>query len=214
MQRFVHIVPKFADTRLPAYVLQRHRKVLRVETPSLRHGTAANLSPVLDQRTVSPQYRIQFRHRNAPDVREGVFAFFGCAVVHVRMPSAGISAYDAEICGRTDAFVCNSRWNHYNVSSANLHIDSALAAQPDSRGATVHSKHFVRGAVIVVIRKNPVAPRTGPVELAKPVFDLRRIRRKSRVIKKDGHQTVWNDPVIAQPMYLNRILVHEEKLLP
>src|SRR5438445_7905286 len=92
----------------------------------------------------------------------------GLGAAEIGALAARIGTDDEEVGARRFALVRDPGRDHDDVAGAQLDGLPALAAEPDPGAARGDPEHFMRGAVVVVMRVDAVAPGIGPSMLRKP----------------------------------------------
>src|SRR5437868_5122551 len=114
------------------------------------------------ERSAGPIKRVGFGQRDAGDVLFGSWPLFRFAVTHVPALAGRISPDNGKVLARAQIFVRYARRDDDHISCAQRLDDAALAAKLDFGGAAEDRQHFVRGAVIMVIVINAIAPASAP----------------------------------------------------
>src|ERR1700730_13683601 len=91
------------------------------------------------------------------------FALLCGGPTYFRALPAGIGSDNHQIRARPLALVGNASWDHNDITGAQLNRLAALAAEPDPNGSSGDAERLVRGAVIVMMRVDPVDPGCAPV---------------------------------------------------
>jgi hypothetical protein len=97
--------------------------------------------------------------------------------------------------------------NHDDIAGVQLDAGAVLAAEPHARRAAGNAQHLVRGAVVMMMAVNAVAPRAGPTMGVEHVLAARgeiAVAAERAAIKHERQRWVVRyDAVIGEEMGFN-----------
>jgi hypothetical protein len=105
--------------------------------------------------------------------------------------------------------MCETGRDHQRIPGAQHHERALLAAEPRGHPTFIYAEHLVRGAVVVVRRVQPIAPRRGPLVRREPA--LERVGtgcgglRRDTSIHERGIAAVGEATVVAKLMRFRRV---------
>ena len=120
----------------------------------------------------------------------------------IPLASARVSSNNGKVRAGADFLVRYAGWNYDHVPSIHLDIAAVLAANSQSRSATINSERFVRCAVVMRKGIDAVSPRVGPVVFRKALFDngsaIFRLRCERVPIDQQRQVAVWENVVVLK----------------
>jgi len=120
----------------------------------------------------------------------------------IPLASVRVSSNNGEVRAGADFLVRYAGWNYDHIPSIHLDIAAALAANSQSRSATINSERFVRCAVVMSEGIDAVSPRVGPVVFRKAWFDngsaIFRLRCEGVPIDQQRQVAVWENAVLLK----------------
>src|SRR5438445_10240598 len=131
-------------------------------TPSGFSSAARNGAPALKQWPRHAVDRVADRRRNRGNLRHCAVVTRRAGRAHIRALAARIGTDDYQIRARSLALVSNAGRDYDDVARAQLNRLATRAAEPDAHRPGGDAEHFVRSAVIMMVRIDTVAPSAAP----------------------------------------------------
>jgi len=127
--------------------------------------------PNLSQWTFCAVDRIVIRNWQSSNLLIGFRSLPWLASKQVPLASVRVSPDNRKVRAGLDFLVGHTGWNYNDIARTNLERPTILATKPEGRSATINTKDFVRGSVIMGKRIHAVSPRIAPVVLSKTFFE-------------------------------------------
>jgi len=201
---------------MPEVRVREAPKALRIKSLGHRprNSSLLNIAPLaqsglpdLSQWSLGAVDWIVIRNWQGSDFLIGFGALVRQASKQIPLTSTGVSANDSKICAGFQFSVSHTGWNHDYVAGIHLDVAAVLAADSQGRSATINSKRFMRGAVVMRKGIDAVSPRVGPVVLRKALFNngsAIRLRCERLSIDQQRQDAVWENAVVLKTELFRR----------
>src|SRR6266404_6148258 len=125
-------------------------------------SAAFGAAPALDERSVHAIDWIAFGQWHRANLRHPALVIPCPRRAHIRVLANRIGANDDQIQARSLVLVRNAGGDHDDVTGLQLHCPAMLAAEPNADRPDDDAEDFMRGAVVVMMRVDAVAPSAAP----------------------------------------------------